>query len=980
MKKRILSLVLILALATSVFAGNVSAAKKKVVLSKKTVSLEMGKSVKLKLKNNKKKVKWTTDKKKVVKLSKKSKKGVTIKALKEGKAKVTAKIGKKKYICKVTVTKKGTQGTSVPQETAATSASLIPAIQIPTPNPATQNPGQQNPGQQNPGQQNPGQQNPGESATPSEEMVTVSGTVKDAEGELLGGIEVYVGKNDDEGSFIKQYEAKTTEQGTYTFSGLQKNSWYDVRIGQIGKNTVRINTGDEKTYHLKVEKSMIKVNGVFQDTDGKPLNKVHIGLYDSEESLKSEWNTEGSFETDSEGKFNIWAEKNRVYYVRVSGLGEIYFPGTIDTSRQNQILQIEDSVVSVSGVLKNEDGTVRKNETLYLYNENDSTWHSKTITTGENGEYTFSMSPNFSYRVNIRISVASYWIGTIVAGDESTYDVSLDFKISDISGSLRYANGKMVDSLNLAASRYEDSNTPEFNIEIKEGKYNIQLRAGDTYYLKTKVGSKTYSAGILTAGEESTYDLKLDVSLQTIEGMLLSSNGTKIEKERISFYDNPEYSGNYYQLAETDESGKYKTILEEDTVYYARVSLTGQTYEIANIKTEDGSHDLKIESSLEKVSPVIKDPEGKEFAYWYLYEDREGELGKLFYSSSALDFNTKKRLYLESGKKIHIKVARGDVFGRKTSADFYAGVLTAGNSDSYHFQIATSKVTGKVTDAFGNIVSSGNITKEKGYWGGMLPDDCYRIMVKLTDKEDGTSISVENSSDTFSTELLEGRHYDVSLMINRKDYPVGELVVGDESTYDFQVKDIVKVDGTVRDGDNQLVKEKKLYFWEGENVNMRYGEPQGYATYCGIDANGKYGLYLEAGKTYSIMAQMCDEVNNREYVSIGSITTTAEGKNTCDLKCSEIEIKGNLTDASGKAVQNVWVRFYENENDSDYNSKVTKHPDAWGEFSVWLEKKTYYVRVQKVSGGKYTPIGKLTVGEDNTYHLVFNEEEETEGN
>lgn len=93
MKKRILSLVLILALATSVFAGNVSAAKKKVVLSKKTVSLEMGKSVKLKLKNNKKKVKWTTDKKKVVKLSKKSKKGVTIKALKEGKAKVTAKIG-----------------------------------------------------------------------------------------------------------------------------------------------------------------------------------------------------------------------------------------------------------------------------------------------------------------------------------------------------------------------------------------------------------------------------------------------------------------------------------------------------------------------------------------------------------------------------------------------------------------------------------------------------------------------------------------------------------------------------------------------------------------------------------------------------------------------------------------------------------------------------------------------------------------------
>jgi len=73
-------------------------------LNKKTVTVNVGKTVKIKLQNNKKKVKWTvTSGKKNVTLSKKKKTGVTIKGMKAGKAKVQAKVGKKKYVCKVTV-------------------------------------------------------------------------------------------------------------------------------------------------------------------------------------------------------------------------------------------------------------------------------------------------------------------------------------------------------------------------------------------------------------------------------------------------------------------------------------------------------------------------------------------------------------------------------------------------------------------------------------------------------------------------------------------------------------------------------------------------------------------------------------------------------------------------------------------------------------------------------------------------------------
>ena len=105
--KKALTLLLIFTLALSLFPQSAQAAKKKKVkLSKKTVTVKIGKTVKLKLKNNKKKVKWTViSGKKNVTLSKKKKTGVTIKGKKPGTAKVQAKIGKKKYVCKVKVKK-----------------------------------------------------------------------------------------------------------------------------------------------------------------------------------------------------------------------------------------------------------------------------------------------------------------------------------------------------------------------------------------------------------------------------------------------------------------------------------------------------------------------------------------------------------------------------------------------------------------------------------------------------------------------------------------------------------------------------------------------------------------------------------------------------------------------------------------------------------------------------------------------------------
>lgn len=109
--------------------------KKKVALNKTKLTLTVGKSYKLKLKNNKKKIKWSSSKKKVATVSKTGK----VKAKKAGTARITAKVGKKKYVCKVTVKnkKKTTKTTTTKKPTVtkapANNTNTVKATPSPTP-------------------------------------------------------------------------------------------------------------------------------------------------------------------------------------------------------------------------------------------------------------------------------------------------------------------------------------------------------------------------------------------------------------------------------------------------------------------------------------------------------------------------------------------------------------------------------------------------------------------------------------------------------------------------------------------------------------------------------------------------------------------------------------------------------------------------------------------------------------------------------
>lgn len=126
----ILSVVLIAALVVTLLPTH-SAAAGKVKLNKTNLTITVGKTQTLKLKNNKKKVTWSSNKKKVATVNQKGK----VTAKKKGTATITAKVGKKKYKCKVTVKAATTKNNENTNNTTTTTPSTTPTIPTPPPTP-----------------------------------------------------------------------------------------------------------------------------------------------------------------------------------------------------------------------------------------------------------------------------------------------------------------------------------------------------------------------------------------------------------------------------------------------------------------------------------------------------------------------------------------------------------------------------------------------------------------------------------------------------------------------------------------------------------------------------------------------------------------------------------------------------------------------------------------------------------------------------
>ena len=884
MRKRILAVGLTLAicLTSGINTDNLSAKGKKVELSRKKVSITQGETFKLKLKNNKKKVKWSVDKKQVVKLSKKSKKSVTLKAVKKGKAKVTAKIGKKKWVCKVTVNtnNKNTDQKNLPDVLPKTSQSpnnvnkpdhnvpqksQVPNVQE-TSKPVT-----------SPNVSPVSSVLPEETQKPTGQTISVSGSITDAEGTLLSGVKIAFCSNYDADNFVTEFSAVSDDKGIYTVDGLESGKTYWVHVYVMTNQILddwswsdgKIKAGDTNTYNIKLEKALTKVSGLLTDAEGDPLMNLRVNLYDSSENMQKNLETRNIFQIGEDGRYSEWLEKGKTYYVKINGNANEYFAGEINTLNAKNDLQIDEALVEVIGQVMDNKGTIYADELIGLSFEDPEEKYiysgGGNYKTNSEGQICISMSKNTKCNVVLCAGVNTYPIGTMVAGDVSTYDLLLDAPLLNIELTLLYANGKEVDEFTIYGET-EDSDTVgygKFQKKGKNGKCTIRLMEDECWELKASVHGMTYDLDeLLLVGDESSYCNWLAVSLVNVSGTLETKKGAALANATVTFYKDKEMQ-HISGTVVTDGNGLYQIWLDENAVLYAEAKIGNIKYPISEVNL---NKKLVVDADLEKVDLDIRDFEGNQVKDWYFYKDENGEKGEYLCSKSEGE-------YLEAGKKYWIDV-KFDESSFVNSIN--AGTIIVGSPDTYKIRVDNACVTGELKDLADNIVTDYNIVKnvfsyDKKGW--------VVLNFKNTIDETLFKCRVNTINAEYSINLVEGQKYNVTVTMDKREYNAGTIVAKRNTKQPITIQtEFEAVHGSVKDSQGDLFAEKNIYFYENEDDSDYCPVANGI-----INSNGEYGLYLETAKTYYVRIYKYE--NYKEiYLPAGSITIS--GQSNYDLRAS----------------------------------------------------------------------------------------------
>ena len=451
---------------------------------------------------------------------------------------------------------------------------------------------------------------------PTGKTVTIRGTVTDAEGTLLSNVKIYLVQSDDEGSYRTRFMATTDENGVYVVPEVEQGEKYRVLVEDFNSyedgQKIWITAGEESTYDIKVQKSLIKVSGKLVDAEGKAVVNLMVSIYESSEERQNGAFPKEQFVSGEDGTYSVWLEKNKEYYLKVFGNGNEYFPENIQTNSANQDIQISESLVLVEGTVKDKAGTVYKNETVELNikkTENDTQGYPRRLETNEDGQFCISMREGVVCNEELIIEGVGYDLtGTITVGNESTYDLLLDGEIETVNLNLVYANQKKVDEFYISGYMNRDGKSVYLcgasygKRKGEDGTCKLRLKKGDLWHLEAEFHGRTSSLEDVLVGDESTYNKQLDISLKNVSGTVKTKNGMAVPEASLSFYESSDMQS-VSRWSLTDESGMYQVWLEEDVTYYVSTKICGETYEIG--KVED-NYNLTLDANLEKVGIEVK--------------------------------------------------------------------------------------------------------------------------------------------------------------------------------------------------------------------------------------------------------------------------------------------------------------------------------------------------------------------------------------
>lgn len=910
------------------------AAKKKMTLSKKKLTLQVGKKKKLKIKNKKGTVKWTTSKKKVATVSKKG----VVKAKKAGKTTITAKVKykkkTKKFKCKVTVIKKSIKATPklpspTPKTTPKTTQSDTPIVtatsQITPPSPATSSP--------------PATQ------TPAGDTFPVSGSLS-GNSETPAGGERLVFTNKENG---RDSDVTTNTDGTYTIQ-LPKGE-YDIFWNGTKVDTITIEKS-ALTHEIHAE-NMYPYTGVLSRL-GKPWTDCDIDVYGDERiSIHSDATT---------GAFAIYLPKNESFSVWVDN----FYIQRFHTGNSDTRIDISCDYIKVSGTIYQRGTTPLSNSAFYVYSEDQWDGDGKTFYTDKNGNYRIYVNKNSD--LEIQHDDSGKTIDTFSVKEE---DITKDFNIDVtlITGTVKANNGDLLAEHSLYF-READSETRLWTETDENGCYSIALPSG------------VYTAGFsgdmeleqkITVDQENVV-CNLQAPFYKVSGTIKA--GANLWKDNGFYFcwEGIDKEDGYWVT--TDENGRYSvyiparnyTVVAEDFSRESGVPLlvegdmtkdlqfhlytaSGHIYRTEGTEFETDAH----------IDLHILDPDGEELAYLFpgekndyqLYLEKKGtyrvqmQLGwemktidtfevtgsdtthdivcNLYRISGMITGLRDSDLgylsfYFENGEQMSANCeepqngeAAYSIYLPKGT--YYAALI---NEEDKKTEV---QVTGDITSL--NIAAkatykvSGTLSHPSGAWG-------KKRLTFHPHSANGKFADTVSAADGSYTVYLYPDTYTIS--IENNELETIEVKTKDQ-TRDL-VADYIEISGTLKRDDKPLTNAHLEFRQQDAKPDPLSGP---FAFYAFTDNAGKFSAYVKPSAIYEIYFNQ---------LLLDTITVEREDVLDKALTTDLTNLSGKVTTKNGDKLPNISLFFHEKDSDSEI-STVT---DWDGCYSLYLAPGTYEVK------------------------------------
>ena len=325
----------------------------------------------------------------------------------------------------------------------------------------------------------------------------ISGTVRRISGPWEG-VTIYC-RND-----AKTYYAETGEDGSYELYVVSGE--YTLEVSGVPMDDSETVTVSDRDVTKDISVNLVRISGTVT-RNGKGLDNVSIQLYKGEEYQGDIW-------TDSEGRYEIYADPDTSYILSAMGTKESVAVTTEDVSCDMAV-----TAAKVSGTITESDGT-SSTDAFEIYQKDEEgnvlgqQWINTDWGTGNYECYLPAGTYYVSYNIDLGdgiFTLCEHGSFTVGAGD-MTYNIqkkaSADLKHT-VSGTLLSRPGGKPLAGRGIRFYYNKDMIPTVTTTDQEGKYEVELYEGS--YSINVTGLDGWQDLFTVGAEDKTYDIELNL-------------------------------------------------------------------------------------------------------------------------------------------------------------------------------------------------------------------------------------------------------------------------------------------------------------------------------------------------------------------------------------------------------------------------------------------------------------------------------------